>query len=106
MNFRRFLNISLAALLLATMLRAGAVSAGAQTVPVPPPQGVAPSEEVPRITLDDFKAMRAANTPVTVIDVRYQISDKIKGAIHIPLDQIETRLDEIPRDRPIVTYCA
>ena len=63
-------------------------------------------EEVERITLADFKALLASNAPVTILDVRGPSPTKIKGAVHIPLDQLESRLDEIPRDRPIVTYCA
>ncbi|MGF6375480.1 NADPH-dependent 2,4-dienoyl-CoA reductase/sulfur reductase-like enzyme/peroxiredoxin family protein/rhodanese-related sulfurtransferase/TusA-related sulfurtransferase [Clostridiales Family XIII bacterium PM5-7] len=30
----------------------------------------------------------------------------IPGSIHIPLGQLRKRLDELPRDRTIVTYCA
>jgi NADPH-dependent 2,4-dienoyl-CoA reductase/sulfur reductase-like enzyme/rhodanese-related sulfurtransferase len=29
----------------------------------------------------------------------------IPGSIHIPLDQLRSRLDELPRDREIVVYC-
>ncbi len=68
------------------------------------------SAEVQRITVDELKAMLAENKPVTIIDVRspltYDATDtKIKNAIRIPLDEIEARLKEIPRDREIVTYC-
>jgi hypothetical protein len=58
-----------------------------------------------RVTLEEFKSLRAAGK-VFVLDVRYQIDTKIKGAAHIPLDQLETRLSELPRDREIVTYCS
>ena len=66
--------------------------------------------EVERITVDELKAMQANNQPVTIIDARaqgsYDASDsKIKGAIRMGLDVIESRLSEIPRDREIVTYC-
>ena len=43
---------------------------------------------------------------VFVLDVRYQIDRKIKGATHIPLGDLETRLADLPRDREIVTYCS
>ena len=59
-----------------------------------------------RITLEEFKSLLASQTPVLILDVRHQISSKIKGAKHIPVDQIETRLAEIPREHEIVTYCA
>ncbi|QDU64910.1 Coenzyme A disulfide reductase [Planctomycetes bacterium Pan216] len=45
---------------------------------------------------------------VTLLDVRtepeYQ-TDSIEIAVNIPLDQLRERRDEIPRDRPVVTYC-
>ena len=58
-----------------------------------------------RITLEEFKRLRAEGK-VFVLDVRYQIETKIKGATHIPLDQLESRLSELPHDREIVTYCS
>jgi rhodanese-related sulfurtransferase len=33
------------------------------------------------------------------------VADQIPGAMHIPLDELRQRLDALPRDRPIVTYC-
>lgn len=32
-------------------------------------------------------------------------SGRLRGAAHIPLAQLRDRLAEVPRDRPIVTYC-
>ncbi|MBI1357709.1 MAG: rhodanese-like domain-containing protein [Acidobacteria bacterium] len=29
----------------------------------------------------------------------------IAGAVNIPVDQLEARLAEVPKDKPIVTYC-
>ena len=29
----------------------------------------------------------------------------LPGAVSIPLEALEARLDELPRDRPIVAYC-
>ena len=67
----------------------------------------AAAQEAPpdRVTLEEFTRLRAANQ-VFVLDVRYQIDKKIKGARHVPLDQLEARLAELPRDREIVTYCS
>ena len=70
------------------------------------PAHVAAQDNVPRITLAEFKALLASASPPYVIDVRSVIDTKIRGAHHIPLGDIEARLAEIPRDRPIVTYCA
>jgi hypothetical protein len=66
--------------------------------------------EVPRITVEELKARLAKNAPVFVIDSRSQGSYdnsemKIKGAVRIPMDEIEARLSEIPRNREIVVYC-
>ena len=85
------------AILLACAAASGVSSSRAQTA----------AQEAPpdRITLEEFKSLRAAGK-VFVLDVRYQIDTKIKGATHIPLDQLETRLSELPRDREIVTYCS
>lgn len=67
--------------------------------------------QVERISVDELILMLAKRRPVTIIDVRsrssYESSDrKIKGAIRIPLDELERRIKEIPRARQIVTYCA
>jgi hypothetical protein len=88
------------------MLLAGAVTAGASHARA---QTAAQNgaQEVPadRVTLEEFKRLRAAGK-VFVLDVRYQIDTKIKGAAHIPLEQLESRLSELPRDREIITYCS
>lgn len=45
-----------------------------------------------------------------LIDVRdedeLELSGKLTGAINVPLGTIRDRLTEIPRDRPVVLYCA
>lgn len=66
----------------------------------------AQDDGVPRITLSEFKSQLASANPPFVIDVRANIDAEIKGAHHIPLADIEARLNEIPRDRAIVTYCS
>jgi rhodanese-related sulfurtransferase len=56
----------------------------------------------------DVAAARAAGEPLTVIDVRSQVSwdqGHVPGALHIPGGEIAHRVDEIPRDAPIVVYC-
>lgn len=59
-----------------------------------------------RITVDEFKQLVERNG-VVVLDVRNdQIERKIKGALHMPYNDIERRAGELPRDREIVTYCA
>jgi rhodanese-related sulfurtransferase/biotin operon repressor len=43
-----------------------------------------------------------------VLDVRPDVEyagGHLPGAVHIPLDELEQRLSELPRDRDIVAYC-
>ena len=59
-----------------------------------------------RVTMEEFKQLFARNS-VVVLDVRNgEIDRKIKGALHMPYNDIERRAGELPRDREIVTYCA
>ena len=59
-----------------------------------------------RVTVEEFKQLVARNT-VVVLDVRNdQIDRKIRGALHMPYNDILPRAGELPRDREIVTYCA
>ena len=44
----------------------------------------------------------------TLVDVREPVewnAGHLRDAIHIPLQQLPRRLDEIPRDRDVVVYC-
>ena len=34
-----------------------------------------------------------------------QLDEAIAGAVRIPPDEVPARLDELPRDRAILTYC-
>ncbi len=66
--------------------------------------------EAPRITTDDLKRRMDAGEAFTVIDVRnpqaFAQSDiMMPGAIRVPLDDFERHLNQIPKDRPVVTYC-
>ena len=51
---------------------------------------------------------RVQDGDVTVIDVRpaaeYE-ADHLPGAISMPLDELETRLQDLPSDRDVVAYC-
>jgi rhodanese-related sulfurtransferase len=68
------------------------------------------------ISATELKDKLARNERVTIIDVRATSSyaestDKIKGAIHVKLRRLRSRLQvppfkSIPRDSEVVTYCA
>lgn len=62
-----------------------------------------------RIPVDEARAKQEAGE-VTVIDQLTTNQDlratkKISGSIRIPADELPDRLDELPRDRGVVTYC-
>ena len=58
-----------------------------------------------RIAVEEFKRLVADNG-VVILDVRNgEIDRKIKGALHMPYNDIEARAGELPRDREIVTQC-
>jgi len=66
-----------------------------------------PSAEPP-----DGSAPRAGVGPEearpVILDVRTpgeRAAQAVPGSIHIPLGELRTRLDELPRDRPIWVYC-
>lgn len=53
-------------------------------------------------------ARRRKRGDVTVVDVRARDEWRdghIEGAVHIPLGQLEARLEEVPRERPVVVHC-
>ena len=67
-----------------------------------------PSDGVRRITTVELRAALDKGTAL-VVDTRPVESYKqshIKGSISIPVDQVPTRISELPRDKMIVTYCS
>jgi NhaP-type Na+/H+ and K+/H+ antiporter len=68
-------------------------------------------EDVPRLPLTALKGMIHLGEPVTVVDIRrdaaYDGSGlRIPNSLRIPIDQLVDRINEIPRDRPVVLSCA
>lgn len=66
-----------------------------------------PYPDVPRIVLTDAKAAYDAKQ-VIIVDVRGQdayATAHIPGALSVPLAELETRAQELPRDAAIITYC-
>ena len=61
-----------------------------------------------RATPAELKAAMDAGTAVA-LDVRHPVdwlTERIKGALNIPLYELETRVSELPKDKRIITYCA
>ncbi|WP_335936445.1 rhodanese-like domain-containing protein [Streptomyces sp. PTD5-9] len=63
-----------------------------------------------RLTAARLRAELAGENPPVVVDVRDcgERGDAgfIEGALHIALGELPSRLDEIPRDKPLVLHCA
>jgi rhodanese-related sulfurtransferase len=56
----------------------------------------------------DPKELSGLGDAVQVVDVRYPNewdAGRIEGALHIPLDELDDRLGELDKDRPVVTVC-
>ena len=68
------------------------------------------TDVVPRITVQELKAKMDKGEDIVIIDVRagreYTDSKiKMKGAVRISIVQLESRINELPRDKEIITYC-
>jgi delta-aminolevulinic acid dehydratase/porphobilinogen synthase len=64
---------------------------------------------VARITAAELKVKLEAGEEIVVVDVRTALEsevDSVPGALRIPLEDLETRHDEIPRDRDIILFCS
>jgi rhodanese-related sulfurtransferase len=57
----------------------------------------------------EFAKLEKSRQNVVFVDVRSDAEvakeGKLKGAVHIPLDALESRLADLPKDKEIVTYC-
>ncbi len=66
--------------------------------------------DVPRMSMDDFKALYddPARRPI-IIDVRTASgydAGHIKGAISFPEEQIATLVSQLPKDKLVIAYCS
>jgi hydroxyacylglutathione hydrolase len=62
-----------------------------------------------RLMPAEAAAAMASATPPAVLDVRSRKEwedARIDGSLNIPLNHLAERIDELPRDRPILVYCA
>jgi 3-mercaptopyruvate sulfurtransferase SseA len=81
-----------------------------KTTPPNPPSGpeTTYADGARRITADELEAMMKDGSAV-VIDVRNQASfdiGHIPGSRLIPAGEILNHINELPRDKTIVTYCS
>ena len=90
-----------------------APAAVAAVVPATPAQSVeaAPAAEAPKATITDIdwnKALEMSRAGAVLIDVRTpaEVAEGMApGAINIPLQEIEQRLSEFPKDKDLLIYC-
>jgi hypothetical protein len=66
--------------------------------------------QIARITPEELKAMLDGGEDVMVVDVRHRVEFEseptiIPGALHLMIEELEARQQEVPRDRDIVLYC-
>lgn len=76
--------------------------------PQPPASTAVPTDNTRRITVVELRDLLAKNQAV-VIDVRNQAAydmGHIRGAKLIPVADTLKHIDELPRDKLIVTYCS
>jgi membrane protein DedA with SNARE-associated domain/rhodanese-related sulfurtransferase len=64
-----------------------------------------------RITVDELHQKLEAGESLMILDLRPQTDLKenpglIRGALHMTVDEVELRQQEIPRDRDIILYCS
>ena len=67
--------------------------------------------QMARITVDELRQKQEAGESMVILDLRsheelVQNPSLIRGALHMSMDEVQSRQDEIPRDRDIVLYCS
>lgn len=82
--------------------------------PLPTPPSASQHEEesepvVTEISAAELRLRRAGDNPPTVLDVRelYEWQQvRMPDSLHIPMNDVPHRLDDLPRGRPLVVMCA
>jgi rhodanese-related sulfurtransferase len=64
-----------------------------------------------RITVDELHQKQEAGENPLILDIRSQVDLEqnpalIRGALHMTMDEVQLRQEEIPRDREIILYCS
>ncbi len=66
--------------------------------------------EPTRLTVNEVKERIDRGEQFVFVDSRNpkawaEAQTKLPGAIRVPVDEVEGHLEEIPRDRVVITYC-
>lgn len=64
-----------------------------------------------RVTVDELRRKQAAGEALTILDLRSRTELEqdpavISGAMHLSVDEVQSRQHEIPRDQDVVVYCS
>ncbi len=84
-----------------------APAASAPAAPTAAP-GLALTSTVATLSVGKVRELLAGANPPVVFDTRDREvydSGHVPGARSLPYDELETRLAEVPKDRPVVLYC-
>ena len=68
------------------------------------------SIQLTRITVDEVKERMDRGEQFAFVDSRNpkawaEADRKLPNAIRVPAEELEQHLDEIPKDRAVITYC-
>jgi rhodanese-related sulfurtransferase len=66
--------------------------------------------EPTRVTVDELKERIARKEELAFVDTRNpkawaEAETKLPDAIRVPADEVGEHLDQIPKDRTVITYC-
>lgn len=62
--------------------------------------------DTPRVTGEQARALVAGGAVLLDVSPADRFpTTRIEGAINIPITELEARMGELPRDRPVVVYC-
>ncbi|MDP2792608.1 MAG: rhodanese-like domain-containing protein [Sulfurisoma sp.] len=88
---------------------AAAPAAGASSAAAPAKAAIEPGKEKGSITVASFdKILKEQPGSIHLVDVRDPkefAAATIKGAVNIPMNELEKKIDQLPKDKPTVFIC-
>ena len=104
---RRFITVIVAVLVALGLVACGGESERTRSTEEPAgARAATTAEEAPRVEGAELAAM-LADAGVVLLDVRepseLEELGTVEGYVNIPIGELEGRLDELPRDKPILT---